>query len=129
MHDSCKYSMTNIYYIHFPIVKVMVLWGYNPIGNYRIKSQLRKVLHVALGMSSSGRVCLWPLTGLFLLMILFNHLDAYQSCMLGHSYLASPDYLVIKAWIRATVLCPSFIYLTGTIIHMYVHSCLGLVRY
>ena len=39
----------------------------------------------------------------------FNHMDAYDSCMLGCSYFASPDYLVVKAWITATVLFPSFI--------------------
>ena len=52
--------------------------------------------------------------------IVFSHIDAYHSCMLGHSYIGSPDYLVVKAWIGATVLFPSFINLTCTNIHIYV---------
>ena len=47
-------------------------------------------------------------------------MDVYHSRMLGHSYFTSPDYLVIKAWIRATVLFPSFFNLTGTNVSVYV---------
>ena len=39
--------------------------------------------------------------------------------MLAWSYFSSPDYLVIKAWIRTTMLFPSFIELTGTNVCMY----------
>ena len=46
--------------------------------------------------------------------IVFNHMDASHSYMLGYSYFASPDYLVAKAWIRAIILLPSFTYLTCT---------------
>ena len=49
--------------------------------------------------------------------------------MLGHGYFASPDYLVVKAGIRATVLFPSFIYQTGTNIYIYVKIFPGAVRY
>ena len=38
--------------------------------------------------------------------ILFNHMDVYHSCMLRHSYFASPDYLVVKGQIRITVIFP-----------------------
>ena len=40
--------------------------------------------------------------------IVFDHIDAYHSCMRGHSYFA---------WIRAAVIFPSFINLSSACIH------------
>ena len=61
--------------------------------------------------------------------IVFNHMDAYHLYMLGHSYVESPDYLVVKAWIRATFLHPSFINLAGTNIYVYVEIFPSIVGY
>ena len=36
--------------------------------------------------------------------ILFNHMDPFCSFLLRHSYSTTPDYQVVKVWIRATVL-------------------------
>ena len=43
--------------------------------------------------------------------ILFNHMHTFCPCMLGCNFFASPDYLVAKMWIKATVLFLSFIIL------------------
>ena len=56
--------------------------------------------------------------------VLFSYMNAYHSCMLGHSYFANPDYLVFKAWIRVKILFSIFINLTGTNVCMYVESFL-----
>ena len=61
--------------------------------------------------------------------MVFNHLDAYHSCMLGHGYFAIPDSLIKKMWIRVKVLFPSFISLTCTSIHVYVKNFPGVVWY
>ena len=41
--------------------------------------------------------------------IVFNHMYVCHSSMLGHGYFANPDYLVVEAWIRPTVLFPSLL--------------------
>ena len=58
--------------------------------------------------------------------IVFSDIDAYCSCMLGCRYLACPDYLIIKAWIRATVLFPLFVTLTLTNICVFVKIYPGM---
>ena len=36
--------------------------------------------------------------------ILYCHMEAARSRMLGHSYFSNPDYLVVKAWICTILL-------------------------
>ena len=36
--------------------------------------------------------------------ILYYHMDAFRSTVLGHTYFIIPDYLVVKVWVRATLL-------------------------
>ena len=46
--------------------------------------------------------------------IVFNYVDTYCSFMLGCSYFASPDYLVVKVWIKVMVLFTLFLNPKGT---------------
>ena len=39
--------------------------------------------------------------------ILYYHIHAFRSAMLGHSYFVGPDYLVVSKWFRATLLLPT----------------------
>ena len=61
--------------------------------------------------------------------IFLNNIDSYCSSMLGHRSFSSPNYLDVKVWIRATVLFPSIIYLTGTNLCVHVKIFPGVVMY
>ena len=74
-------------------------------------------------MFSSGRMC-FVATNITLNMndhhIVLHKMGCLMLIMLGCSCFASPDYLILNAWIRATVLFPSFSDLTSTDIHIFV---------
>ena len=71
-----------------------------PFSMYSILQSMFEVTDMSLSINDNHTV--------------FNHMDAYYSCMLGCSYFASPDYLTVMVWIRVTALFPFFINLTGT---------------
>ena len=92
-----------------------------PYGScYIYKSLMGHI--ILFGMFASGRVSLTVNIALYINdhHIGFSHIDFYCSCMLGCSYWASPDYLVVKAWIRVTVTFPSFNNLNSSYIWIYV---------
>ena len=101
------------------------------LGSAEISAELL-VIWVSLGMSSSGGVSFIVVNMALLINnnhISFNHMDAYHSCMLGHSYFTSPDYFVVKPCTKGTVLFTSFIKLSGTTISVYVQIIPGVVEY
>ena len=55
--------------------------------------------------------------------ILYYHMDAVRSYLLGHTYFTSPDYLVVQRWIRATLPSSSNTILDGKIVYRYSHGC------
>ena len=61
--------------------------------------------------------------------ILYYHMDAYRSIMMGHSYFKSPTYLVVQGWIRSKQQDPNDIQLAGAYVHCYTEFFPGVVRY
>ena len=62
--------------------------------------------------------------------ILYYHMDAVRSSMLGHSYIINPlslDYLIFKGWIGAMLLSPGIILLLGSHVYRYITFLLGVV--
>ena len=49
--------------------------------------------------------------------ILYYHIDALRSTVIGHSYFISTNYLVGQVWIRALFLSPTNILLVGPNVH------------
>ena len=83
------------------------------------------------GMFSSSRVCLLMLAWLSILTVII--LSSIIWMLTLHRcwdiLFASLENLVVKTWIRATVLFPSFINLTSTKIWVYVEIFSGLFVY
>ena len=61
--------------------------------------------------------------------ILYYHMDAHRSIMMGHSYCQSYCYLVIQGTIRAMLLYPNSIQVAKLHIHHYTKFFPGVVRY
>ena len=61
--------------------------------------------------------------------ILYYHMHMHRSNMMGCSYFQSPDFVVVKGWIRALFLYQIVIQLTGPNIHYFTEFCHGVVGY